>query len=175
MAYYDNLTNLPNRVLFQDRVDLAIKKSKRTSKFLAVIFIDLDNFKVVNDTVGHSGGDDLLIEIAGDLSATLRASDTVARFGGDEFVILLDEISDYEVIVKKADKIMKIFSDLFVVSKQEFMVTASAGIAIYPIDGEDCETLVKNADIAMYEAKETGKNQYVMCSQEIKDETIESM
>lgn len=169
MAYYDSLTSLPNRFLFEDRVEQAIHLSKRTGKYVAVIFIDLDNFKTVNDTIGHRGGDDLLRQVATGLSDTVRKTDTVARFGGDEFLILINNIKDYQTITLITDKIMKIFADLFIVDEQEFLVTASAGIALYPKDGEDTNTLIKNADIAMYEAKAKGKNQYALCTQEIKD------
>lgn len=175
MAYYDNLTNLPNRFLFEDRVKQAIYLSKRTGKYIAVLFIDLDNFKTVNDTIGHRGGDDLLKQVAKGLSETVRKTDTVARFGGDEFMIMIDNISDYSIITDISDKIMQIFADLFMVEGQEFLVTASAGIALYPIDGEDTNTLIKNADIAMYEAKAKGRNQYALCTRSIKDEVQKNM
>ncbi len=162
MAYYDSLTNLPNRFLFTDRVQQAIYLSERTEKNIAIIFIDLDNFKLVNDTLGHKGGDDLLKQVAKILSNTVRRSDTVARFGGDEFMIIVDNITEYHQAITVMDKIMDHFKDPFIVEDQEFVVTASAGIALYPLDGEDTETLIKNADIAMYEAKSRGKNQYAL-------------
>lgn len=170
MAYYDDLTKLPNRVLFKDRVNQAIKLSRRTEKLISIMFIDLDNFKSVNDTIGHRGGDTLLRKVSKSLTETVRKSDTVARFGGDEFLIMLNDVRDYDAIVKIADKIMDIFSKAFHISGQDFQVTASAGIAIYPVDGDDSESLVKNADIAMYQAKEKGKNQYIFCTQGMKAE-----
>lgn len=170
MAYYDNLTKLPNRFLFADRVKKAIELSKRTGKLTSVIFIDLDNFKSVNDTIGHKGGDVLLKQVAKSLVGVLRKSDTVARFGGDEFMIMINNINDCSMISNITDKIMGMFSETFVVNDQEFLITASAGIAICPIDGEDSETLVKNADIAMYEAKAKGKNQYALCTKDMKAE-----
>lgn len=175
MAYYDNLTKLPNRFLFSDRVNQAIELSKRTGKLISIIFIDLDNFKSVNDTIGHKGGDVLLQQVAKRLVGVLRKTDTVARFGGDEFMIMLNNITDYDMVTKIADKIMEIFSETFVVNNQEFLITASAGIAISPIDGEESEILVKNADIAMYKAKAKGKNQYALCSKAMKEEVQMSM
>ncbi len=170
MAYYDNLTKLPNRFLFEDRVNRAISQSQKTGKPIAIMFIDLDNFKVVNDTIGHKGGDELLSRVARDLTKCIRESDAVARFGGDEFMIMINKIENPSIIEDTAEKVMEIFSDLFTIDGQEFLVTASAGIAMYPRDGEDPETLIKNADIAMYEAKINGKNQYALCSEKIKGE-----
>lgn len=175
LAYYDNLTTLPNRFLFSDRVNQAIELSKRTTSFVCVMFIDLDNFKSVNDTIGHKGGDKLLKKVADSLVRVLRKNDTVARFGGDEFMIMLSNISDIDFVTKIADKIMKIFSEPFVVNDQEFLVTASGGIAISPVDGEDSDTLVKNADLAMYKAKGKGKNQYAFCTDNMKSEVKQNM
>lgn len=170
MAYYDNLTKLPNRFLFEDRVEEAISQSEKTGKSIAIMFIDLDNFKVVNDTIGHKGGDELLNQVARELNNCIRESDAAARFGGDEFMIMINNITDYNIIDHIAERVLKIFSDLFTVDDQDFLVTASIGISVYPVDGEDPDTLIKNADIAMYEAKENGKNQYAFCSEEIKGE-----
>lgn len=170
MAYYDNLTKLPNRFLFADRVNQAIYIAKRTGQLIAIIFIDLDGFKSVNDTIGHRGGDVLLKQVARSLAGSIRKTDSVARFGGDEFMIMIDNLSDEDVITKIVDKIMKLFSTPFTVSDQEFLVTASAGIAMYPVDGEDSDSLIKNADMAMYKAKSKGKNQYAQCTKEMKDE-----
>lgn len=175
MAYYDHLTSLPNRFLFADRVKQAIHLSERTGNYIAVLFIDLDNFKTVNDTIGHNGGDDLLKQVAKRLTDIVRKSDTVARFGGDEFMIMINDITDYHTVTKIADKIMDIFDDLITLDEQEFLITASAGIALYPEDGRDTDTLVKNADLAMYEAKAKGKNQYALCTKKIKEEVQQSM
>lgn len=160
MAYYDNLTNLPNRFLFENRIEQAINLSKRTGKYIAIIFIDLDNFKTVNDTAGHKGGDDLLRLIANELSNTIRETDTVARFGGDEFLIMIDELTDLNIINQITDKVIEIFAEPFMIQNHEFEVTASAGVSVYPHDGEEIGTLITKADIAMYQAKVQGKNQY---------------
>jgi diguanylate cyclase (GGDEF)-like protein len=168
MAYYDHLTGLPNRQLFRDRLTQAVLTAGRTGRRLGVIFLDLDSFKAVNDTLGHERGDELLRVIAGRLKKCVRQSDTVARFGGDEFLLLISNLVRENDIVKVAEKIMKLFRKPFVLKGQEFYVTASAGIAMYPADGTDTDELIKNADIAMYSAKEAGKNQYTMCSHEMK-------
>lgn len=170
MAYYDHLTGLPNRTLFSDRLTQAIHLAKRNERYVGVIFMDLDSFKMVNDTMGHSGGDILLKEVARGLMQRLRKTDTIARFGGDEFLILINNLADDEDIIKVADNIMEMFEHPFNVHGQEFFITGSAGVAIYPFDGEDAETLVKNADIAMYMAKAKGKNQYVLCTVDMKEE-----
>ena len=168
MAFYDDLTKLPNRFLFEERVTEAIKSSKRTGKFLSVVFIDLDNFKSVNATIGRNGGDLLLKQVAKSLVGVIRKTDTVSRFSRDQFIIMLNHITSYNDVSKIMDKIMGIFSETFIVNSYEFLVTASAGIAVYPVDGEDSETLVKNADIAMYNAKSKGKNLYALCTKDMK-------
>lgn len=162
MAYYDQLTGLPNRILFMDRLNQAIHLAKRSGKLVAVMFIDLDNFKAVNDAVCHHGGDILIREVAQKLAQRLRKADAVARFGGDEFLILMNNIPDDKSIMKVADSIMRLFDRPFDLAGQKFFITGSAGIACYPVDGEDAETLIKNADIAMYKAKSKGKKQYVL-------------
>ena len=175
MAYYDHLTGLPNRTLFTDRVNQAIHLARRCEKFIGVMFVDLDSFKNVNDTMGHNGGDILIKEVANTLSKRLRKMDTVARFGSDEFLIMLNNISDGKDVARIAQSIMKIFEDPFMIEGQEFFITGSAGVALYPMDGEDTDTLVKNADIAMYKAKSAGKNQYVFCTSDMKDEVQRNM
>lgn len=175
MALYDNLTKLPNRFLFEDRVNQAINLSKDTGKFISIIFIDLDSFKTVNDTIGHKGGDILLKEVANSLAGVIRKTDSIARFGGDEFLIMINNMTEYDMVTKIAEKIMKVFSRTFFTNDQELLITASAGIAIYPEDGEDSETLIKNADIAMYKAKAKGKNQYTLCTREMKAEVETSI
>lgn len=170
MAYYDYLTVLPNRFLFKDRIQQALNIAKRNGTQLGVMFIDLDNFKVVNDTIGHKGGDFLIKEVAQKLQEKVRKTDTVARFGGDEFMIMLTDIKDEDDVPTIADKIMEMFSQSFKIQEQYFLITASAGISLYPIDGEDAETLVKNADTAMYKAKDKGKNQFVLCTTDMKEE-----
>ena len=169
MAYYDHLTNLPNQILFKDRLSQAIHLAGRTEKMIGVIFLDLDAFKTVNDTMGHDGGDELLKKVSCALAECVRKSDTVSRFGGDEFLIMVNNIAKGQDVIKIADSIMAFFKQSFILKGQEFFVTASAGISVYPVDGEDTDTLIKNADAAMYNAKEQGKNQYVLCSADIKD------
>jgi diguanylate cyclase (GGDEF)-like protein len=170
MAYFDHLTGLPNRTLFTERLNQAIHLAKRNEKFLGIIFLDLDGFKMVNDTMGHSGGDIILEEVASSLTRHLRKIDTIARFGGDEFLILINNLDDGKNITTVANNIMKIFEEPFFIYDHEFYITASAGVAVYPYDGDDAESLIKNADIAMYSAKANGKNQYVLCTTDMKAE-----
>ncbi len=175
MAYYDHLTGLPNRMLFSDRLNQAIYLAKRTEKFIGVMFMDLDSFKAVNDTVGHMGGDIILKEVAQGLVGCLRKADTIARFGGDEYLIMVSNISDSKDIIKIAKNVMELFEKSFMTNGQELYVTSSVGIAVYPFDGEDAETLIRNADIAMYKAKSKGKNQFALCTTNMKMEVKENM
>ena len=157
MAYYDALTTLPNRQLFQDRAEQAIHVARRNNRVLGLLFLDLDCFKSINDTMGHEDGDLLIQAVGRKLTETLRKTDTIARFGGDEFLILINNVEDAENISKVADKVMDIFQNPFMVRDQEIFITASAGISVFPADGEDAQTLIKHADIAMYMAKDKGK------------------
>ena len=175
MAYYDQLTGLANRTLFTDRLKQAIELSKRNERFLAVVFMDLDGFKMVNDTMGHSGGDELLKKFAEKLKKILRKADTVARFGGDEFLMLVNNVEDLDSIKNVANKIMDNFKEPAIINEHEFFITGSAGVAVYPVDGEDAETLIKNADIAMYRAKAGGKNRYIFCTENMKEEVKKNM
>lgn len=170
MAYNDSLTGLPNRFLFSEKVTEALRIAKRKNQNLAVMFIDLDEFKAVNDTLGHKSGDQLLISVANNLKNVVDENDIVARFGGDEFMILLRNYKDQKTITSLADNIMETFKKNQIIGEQNFNVTASMGISIFPDDGSDSETLVKNADIAMYKAKESGKNKYIISSQKLKDD-----
>lgn len=157
-AYHDQLTRLPNRVLFKDRLELAIAQAQRRGGSLAVMFVDVDRFKLVNDTYGHSEGDALLRGIASRLSASLRRGDTLARLGGDEFTILLPDIAnpdDAEVIARK---ILFALEEPFQLGHGDFRATASVGISIFPPDGQTAEALTQHADIAMYQVKRSGKN-----------------
>lgn len=160
LATHDSLTELPNRVLFGQLLAEAIKAAKRHCQGLAVLFIDLDRFKLVNDTLGHGAGDSLLKEVAKRLQATLRASDTVARLGGDEFVVLLKEADSREDAAIVAQKLLAALAKPLFVSGQECRVTASIGICLYPLHAHDEQTLMQHADTAMYLAKENGKNSY---------------
>lgn len=161
-AYHDSLTNLANRYLFIERADEAIQSAKQSGYYVAILFIDVDNFKEINDTLGHTGADHVLQEVATRLSKAIRKSDTIARYGGDEFLIMLNHITNYNVVKTIAKKIIEVFAKPFIVNGQELIVTVSLGIAVYPMDGEDVKTLIEHADFAMYEAKTKGKNQYVL-------------
>ncbi len=160
LAHHDPLTELPNRLLFNDRLRHALKRALRESKEVAVIFLDLDRFKNINDSLGHPIGDILLQEAAERIMALVRSEDTVARLGGDEFIILIEEVSDIQGIAQLAQKIVDVFDRPFLIKEHELHLTVSAGISLYPDDGEDGPTLVKNADAAMYRAKEEGRNDY---------------
>ncbi len=159
-AYHDALTGLPNRLLLQDRLGHAIKRAERASSLAAVLFIDLDNFKVINDSLGHAVGDQMLLEVADRFQDAVRTSDTVARLGGDEFVILMDEVSSEDDAIQLAQRLIHTMESPITIENRDLFTTPSIGIAIYPRDGEEAEELIKNADIAMYRAKEQGRNQY---------------
>ncbi len=170
LAYYDALTGLPNRLMFTEKLDEAIENAESNGSKVAVYFLDLDSFKIVNDTVGHEAGDKLLCNVANMLSENAENTEFITRFGGDEFLIIHKNIDSLEKVNRFADKLIKLFESTILVEDQEFNVTVSAGIALYPEDGVEANTLVKNADLAMYKAKENGKNQYVFCSDELKDQ-----
>lgn len=159
-AYHDALTGLPNRQLFRDRLENALAHARRSHHALAVIFLDLDRFKVINDTLGHVTGDRLLQEAGKRLTACVRMDDTVARQGGDEFILLLSEINDPKDVTKIAWKITNAFRQPFFIDSREMFITPSMGISIFPGDGDDVDTLIKNADTALYRAKEQGRNNY---------------
>jgi diguanylate cyclase (GGDEF)-like protein len=171
LAYHDSLTGLPNRRMFLDYVERALSHARRYNKTFALLFLDLDNFKQVNDTVGHDAGDQLLREVAERLTTCIRAEDyvargetdldnTVARLGGDEFIILLPNISHSYQAAKVADRIVHALVKPIIIRQKEFYISTSIGITAYPEDGTDVDSLVKNADIAMYRAKHQGKNTY---------------
>jgi diguanylate cyclase (GGDEF)-like protein/PAS domain S-box-containing protein len=159
LAYRDSLTKLPNRHLFRDRLRKAISQRRERDEKLAVMFIDLDNFKLVNDTAGHLVGDKFLIVIADRFREVLRDYDTLSRVGGDEFMILLERVDDY-IISDVSCRLIESLSTLIAIGDFEFFTSASIGVSVYPADGTDEETLIKNADTAMYEAKHNGKNSY---------------
>ena len=159
-AYHDQLTHLPNRLLFKDRLELAIAQAERRSGMLAVMFVDVDRFKLVNDTFGHADGDALLRGIASRLSDTLRRGDTLARLGGDEFTILLPDIGRPEDAETIARKIIDALAAPFHLSREDFRATVSLGITLYPRDGTSAEDLIRHADIAMYQVKRSGKNAF---------------
>lgn len=167
LAQYDPLTDLPNRALLKDRLSVAMAAAQRSGKRLAVMYMDLDRFKNVNDSFGHDFGDKLLQEVAHRLSAAVRASDTVSRQGGDEFLVVLPEVDSEGDAARVAEKLIGSIAEPVTVSGVELSVTGSIGIACYPDDGGDIDTLLRNADAAMYAAKETGRNRYQFYSQEM--------
>jgi len=160
LAHHDLLTNLPNRLLFSDRLNQGIARARRNGRQLAILFVDLDHFKNVNDTLGHDLGDELLKKVAGYLAAHVRKSDTLARIGGDEFILLLDDVEVPRYAGAVAEKILGLLSRTITVSGYEIFISASIGVSFFPTDGEDVTTLVKNADTAMYYAKTHGRNAY---------------
>ena len=162
MAFFDSLTGLPNRNMINDRIKLALAHSERTQQNFALLFLDMDDFKSVNDSLGHSIGDELLKEVAKRLAGLLRGEDTVARIGGDEFVILLTGLKDNKYSTLLAERIISTLKPVFKIDKHEIYSSFSIGIALYPTDGKEAETLFKSADSAMYRAKEQGKSTYFL-------------
>lgn len=158
LAHHDSLTGLPNRLLFNDRLDQAISLAKRDSRQFALLYLDLDRFKAVNDTLGHAAGDELLQGVAARVRQQVRESDTVARVGGDEFTVILRDISRREVAELVAGKITAAVAAPFQLDKRKYSVDIgiSVGVAVYPSDGQDADTLVRAADAAMYNAKQVG-------------------
>jgi diguanylate cyclase (GGDEF)-like protein len=173
LAYHDGLTALPNRSQFNKLLSQSIHRAHRYNRQLAVLFFDLDHFKSVNDTLGHKAGDQLLQEVAARLRTCLRDSDTVARIGGDEFVALLPELTEEKYVTTVAQKILSAIAQPFILHGQEFGVTASIGISLYPQDGLDEQTLERNADIAMYHVKERGRNNFQFYSAKLNASSLE--
>lgn len=159
-ASHDMLTGLPNRLIVMDRVKNAIDRARRTKKGVAVLFIDLDRFKLVNDSLNHTTGDSLLCLIADRLSALVRKEDTLARLGGDEFIMIIPDLDRDELSVNIAAKILKSFKDAFPIAGHQITMSPSIGISVYPTDGKNADELLKNADLAMYQAKGRGGNQF---------------
>ena len=160
LALHDALTGLPNRRLLMDRLSLAIAHARRNKHTMAVMYLDLDGFKQINDTLGHDGGDTLLSMVAARLVAAVRQEDTVARLGGDEFVIALWELIHGDDVAKLVSKVIQAVSQPYSIQGRSVSMTVSIGISLYPTHGEEAETLMKSADLALYEAKRTGKNGY---------------
>jgi len=160
LAFHDALTGLPNRLLFNDRLSIALAQARRSGEKLVTLFLDLDRFKVINDSLGHAAGDELLRRVAERLQANVRAGDTVARLGGDEFIILLTRISSEENAGKVAAKFLQSIRNPFLVQERNVFTTTSVGVSVYPNDGMDPETLIQNADVALYRAKEEGRDNY---------------
>ena len=188
LAYYDSLTNLPSRPLFLDLLNREIENAKRTGKSVAVFFFDLDEFKKINDSYGHSAGDELLVSVGKRLKNCLRPNDVIsrvdgllnedkkltenylARIGGDEFTFIIPDISDKKITTGVAERVLNLFKESFQISGKEMFISTSIGIAFYPDDGNDVETLLKNADVAMYKAKETGKNTFCYYASDMNQE-----
>jgi two-component system cell cycle response regulator len=160
LAMHDALTGLPNRRLLMDRLSLSITHAHRNKRTMAVMYLDLDGFKQVNDTLGHDVGDKLLNMVAARLAAAVRQEDTVARLGGDEFVIALWELIHADGLARLVSKVIQAVSQPYVINGHTVSVTTSVGVSIYPTHGDDADTLMKNADLALYEAKRAGKNDY---------------
>jgi diguanylate cyclase (GGDEF)-like protein len=163
-AMHDALTDLANRHLFLELINQALEHAKRYCRSLAVLFVDIDRFKAINDSLGHSVGDELLRVFARRLSNCVRLGDVVARLGGDEFTIMLSDVSCLEQVGTVARKALRVVSEPYVLKDHDLYITASMGIAVYPEDGEDVGALFRNADAAMYSAKEQGRNRYQFCT-----------
>ena len=174
LANYDVLTGLPNRSHLDDHMQYTLSLAKRSNERLAVMFLDLDHFKDINDTLGHNIGDQLLIETANRLKSALREEDTISRFGGDEFIVLLPNLQ-MTGAQKVAQKLLEIMKNSFQIQHHELTVTTSIGIALYPDDGDDFETLYKNADTAMYRAKHDGRNGYCFFTDEMQRHSIRNL
>lgn len=175
LAYFDELTKLPNRRLFSDRLNMAVARSKRHDERLAIMFVDLDHFKKINDTLGHNTGDTILVEAAERLKHCTREEDTVARMGGDEFILLFPDIESVEEVTKVAQRIVEAFSNPFVVGTEKMFVTASIGISVFPDDGEDAETIIKNADAAMYRSKDGGRSTFNLFNASFTEQSIRQL
>ncbi|MGH6912255.1 MAG: putative bifunctional diguanylate cyclase/phosphodiesterase, partial [Geminicoccales bacterium] len=169
LAHYDSLTNLPNRALFQIRLEMALAQARRDRQFAAVLQLDLDHFKDVNDTLGHAAGDHLLCTIARRLQGALRETDTVARLGGDEFVVIITGLRSIEQVGRLAESLVAVVSEPVAYLETTLHTTTSVGITVYPHDDEEPEQLLKNADIALYQAKERGRNTYSFFIGEMKE------
>ncbi|HKK00545.1 MAG TPA: EAL domain-containing protein, partial [Desulfuromonadales bacterium] len=175
LAFFDSLTTLPNRTLLKDRLDQALAQASRSRQLVAVLFIDIDRFKGVNDALGHHRGDQLLKALGTRLQSCVRRSDTVARLGGDEFVILLTNVANEEAVTRIAQEALDALARPVRLDDQEIFATGSIGISLYPLDGDDVDTLLKNADIAMYQAKELGRNTYQFYNADADSHTLERL
>jgi diguanylate cyclase (GGDEF)-like protein len=175
LAYYDTLTGLPNRSLFSDRLAVALGHANRHRYKLAILFLDIDRFKQINDSLGHTVGDRLLKIVSTRIRSAIREEDTVARFGGDEFTVLIHIIGKIEDAGKIAQKILDALKTPITIDERDFVVTSSIGISVYPLDGADGETLIRNADTAMYRAKDLGRNSYQFYAATMNHKALEAL
>ena len=175
LAYYDSLTQLPNRIFLQHYMEEKIKEYKVYNRKFSVLYIDLDRFKMINDTLGHHAGDFFLKDLSKKLKKCIRSKDVVSRLGGDEFVIILSEVSAEEEVILVCQRILEMIQKPWEIEQHEFYVTASIGISMYPNDGEDVEALLKHADIAMYNVKESGKNNYAFYEPSLSIEALQEV
>ena len=175
LAHYDSLTGLPNRALFTDRMKIAIENASRYSFRLALLFVDLDRFKLINDSLGHGIGDKLLKVVAERMQSTVRQTDTASRLGGDEFVVLLGRIHTATDAARVAEKLIAVLSQPYQIEQHELLLTASIGISIYPDSGKDASSLIRNADVSMYSAKGQGRNRYQFYSEDLVSTSVERL
>jgi len=175
MAHHDELTGLPNRMLFMDRLSRALSRSSRNNRSTALLFMDLDRFKNINDTFGHETGDAFLRMIAERLKQDIRGSDTVARFGGDEFAVILEDANGVDDVIQVAEKILEVLAKPFKINNHDFYATTSIGISLFPDDASDAQTLLKHSDTAMYRAKELGRNNYQFYSKDLSARALDRL
>jgi len=174
-AYHDSLTGLPNRYLLLDRLEQALPRARRSGNKVAVLFLDLDRFKVINDSLGHTAGDRLLQDVGARLGRLVRSGDTLARFGGDEFTILVESIHHTGDTAKIAQHLLEAVRERFLVAERELFITASIGISVYPDDSQDAESLIRNADVAMYRVKEQGRDGYRLFAGAMNEQALERL
>lgn len=175
LAFYDSLTGLPNRRLLLDRLRQALAQARREGRLVGVAFLDLDNFKTINDTLGHASGDTLLQEVAKRLQESVRSSDTVARLGGDEFVVILNKLEHADLASAIAEKVLELFVQPFRLGEREIFISTSIGLALYPLDANCEEELLSRSDMAMYRAKEKGRNLYQFFAPQMNDEAMQRL
>lgn len=175
LAHHDTLTQLPNRLMMMDRLEHMLAAAKRHAKMVGVLFIDLDNFKTVNDSLGHHAGDELLKRVAGRIQSCLRAADMVARLGGDEFLVVVSDLALAEDVVPVAEKLLSAVAESFSIEGHIITVSPSIGISIFPRDGNDRDALIKNADAAMYLAKESGRNNFQFYTSQLNKGAFEAL
>jgi diguanylate cyclase (GGDEF)-like protein len=173
LAYHDSLTELPNRILLLDRLQHAIGKAERSHSMVAVLFVDLDRFKHINDSLGHAAGDGLLRQITARIQTVCRDDDTLARIGGDEFVLVMEDLRDATDAAYMAERMLQSLEGSFRVENHDIAMTISIGISVYPADGGDVTTLLRNADAAMYQSKESGRNTFRFYTQELTEKAME--